>query len=232
MDNAFRKGESSLLPEGSAAVLRYALPAILLSTAAAAEPPPGFVRLSDVAPDVSQEIRYAGAENFTGRPVPGYGAAQCWLRREAAEALARARDELARERARLVVYDCYRPARATAAFLAWAADASDQVARARYYPRIDKRELFARSYIGGNSSHSLGLAVDLAIVGLDFGTTFDMFDARSATRAPGLPAAVVANRRKLVDLMARHGFENFRGEWWHFKLRGITGAKPLDVEIR
>jgi D-alanyl-D-alanine dipeptidase len=50
--------------------------------------PPGFVRLSQVAKEVRQEIRYAGTHNFVGRPVAGYGAAECWLRREAAEALA------------------------------------------------------------------------------------------------------------------------------------------------
>jgi D-alanyl-D-alanine dipeptidase len=34
---------------------------------AVANPPRGFVRLVDVAPGVVQDIRYAGAGNFTGR---------------------------------------------------------------------------------------------------------------------------------------------------------------------
>ena len=59
------------------------------TAASAAVLPPGFVRLADISPAIKQDIRYATASNFTGRPVPGYGAAQCWLRREAAEALAR-----------------------------------------------------------------------------------------------------------------------------------------------
>ncbi|MFA6206819.1 MAG: peptidase M15, partial [Methylocystis sp.] len=43
----------------------------------AGEPPPGFTRLADVAPTIVQEMRYAGADNFTGAPVPGYDAPQC-----------------------------------------------------------------------------------------------------------------------------------------------------------
>ena len=44
--------------------------------------PPGFVYLRDVAPGIAQDMRYAGANNFTGRPLPGYDAAECVLRRD------------------------------------------------------------------------------------------------------------------------------------------------------
>ena len=46
--------------------------------------PPGFVYLRDIDPSVAQDIRYSTADNFTGRPLPGYSAAECVLRREAA----------------------------------------------------------------------------------------------------------------------------------------------------
>ena len=48
--------------------------------AIAGGPPAGFTRLADVAPEIKQDMRYAGANNFTGHPVPGYGAPRCWLR--------------------------------------------------------------------------------------------------------------------------------------------------------
>ena len=54
-------------------------------------------------------MRYAGANNFTGQPLPGYDAAECVLRRDVAEALARVAADLARENLGLKVYDCYRP---------------------------------------------------------------------------------------------------------------------------
>jgi D-alanyl-D-alanine dipeptidase len=102
----------------------------------ASAPPPDFVRLADIAPHIRQDMRYAGSENFLGRPVPGYWAAQCWLRREAAEALAAVAKDAETAGLSLVVYDGYRPQRATRAFIAWAADPSDQAQKGAYYPSI------------------------------------------------------------------------------------------------
>lgn len=202
------------------------------AAAAGGEPPGEFVRLADVAPSVKQDMRYAGANNFTGRPVPGYLAPQCWLRRETAEALAAVQKEAAREGLRLVVYDCYRPQRATKAFIAWAQDAADQKMKALYYPNVDKQALFELGYIAKASAHSTGLAVDLGIEGLDFGTPFDLFDETSATASPNVGAAAKANRAKLLDLMLRHGFSNLPQEWWHFALEGVKNAPPQDFEVR
>ena len=71
--------------------------------------------------------------NFTGRPLPGYDAAECVLRRDVAEALARVEADLARENLRLKVYDCYRPTRAVAAFARWAQKPDDGATK-RFYP--------------------------------------------------------------------------------------------------
>src|SRR5688572_27095691 len=48
-------------------------------------PPEGFV---DLAASLKLEIRYATAENFTGAPLPGYGAPGAWMLAGAAKALA------------------------------------------------------------------------------------------------------------------------------------------------
>src|SRR5208282_2498122 len=89
---------------------------LLLQPAAAASLPAGLVYLRDVDPSIVQDMRYAGLDNFTGRALPGYDAAECVLRREAAEALARVQRDLAAQNLGLKVYDCYRPTRAVAAF--------------------------------------------------------------------------------------------------------------------
>ena len=103
------------------------------SRATASELPSRFVRLADVAPSIRQDIRYAGSDNFTGRPVPGYAAAECWLRKEAALALAAVQTDALKQGLKLVVYDCYRPQRATNAFVKWANDdAADQTAMDRF----------------------------------------------------------------------------------------------------
>lgn len=207
-----------------------------VSPGAAAGLPPGFVRLADAAPAIAQDIRYAGTDNFTGRPVPGYGAADCWARRETAQALAKAAAGAQRQGFRLIVYDCYRPQRATEAFLRWAKDPADQIAKARYYPAIDKRQLFAAGYIGAKSSHSTGLSVDIALQRpdgspVDFGSGFDLFDPRSWTESPLVGAAARANRMILKKLMEAQGFANYHREWWHYTLQGVRAAKAYDVPI-
>jgi len=194
-------------------------------------PPPGFVRLADVGPHILQDMRYAGPENFTGRPVPGYRAPRCWLRVEAARALAAAQEEASKEGLKLVVYDCYRPPAATKAFVAWARDASDQARKADYYPHVDKAKLFQLGYIAKASTHTTGLAVDLAIEGLDFGTPFDLFDDLSTTKDPRVTGVARQNRDKLMALMVKHGFENLPNEWWHYTFRGVSDRKPVDFEV-
>jgi len=81
--------------------------------------PPGFVDLAAVAPDIVVDMRYAGADNFLGRPARGYSGARCLLTKEAAGALAAVQRELTGFGVGLKVYDCYRPQRAVDDFVAW-----------------------------------------------------------------------------------------------------------------
>jgi D-alanyl-D-alanine dipeptidase len=193
--------------------------------------PRDFVRLAEAVPGIVEDIRYATRENFTGRPVPGYRVPRCWLRREVAEALAAVQMEAAATGLTLVVYDCYRPQRATKAFIAWAQDEADQAEKSSYYPHIDKARLFDLGYIAKASAHSTGTAVDIGLVGLDFGTPFDLFDEASATKHPGISAEARRNRETLAGLMQRHGFVNLPQEWWHFALP-VPDAEASDIEIR
>ena len=47
------------------------------SAATAQNLPGGFVFLRDIDPSILQDIRYAGADNFVGRRLSGYEAAEC-----------------------------------------------------------------------------------------------------------------------------------------------------------
>ncbi len=198
-------------------------------TTEAGEAPPGFSRLADVAPDIEQDMRYAGPNNFTGNPVPGYHAPDCWLRTEAAQAIAAAQADAQRQGFSLVVYDCYRPQRAVEAFVRWSRN-PDQSTKAGYYPHIDKRALFARGYIARRSSHSTGLAVDIGVPGWDFGSPFDYFDRSSWTHTRVTPEAR-RHREALVSLMRRYGFINYPREWWHFTYGDADRAPILNAEI-
>jgi D-alanyl-D-alanine dipeptidase len=203
--------------------------------------PSRFVYLRDIDPTVRQDMRYAGPGNFTGHPVPGYAAPECVLVREAAEALKSVQAELRGKDLALEVYDCYRPARAVAAFVAWAKEPDDPQAKAVYYPALDKEALFP-GYIATRSGHSRGATLDLTLVpleapgpargaaagcaaapansdgSLDMGTSFDCFDPKANTDVPGLTAEERRNRDLLREVMERHGFKNYDKEWWHFTL--------------
>ena len=50
-------------------------------------------------PRIIQDIRYAGANNFVGRPLAGYGAAECVVKREVGLALKSVQQELAHAKA-------------------------------------------------------------------------------------------------------------------------------------
>jgi D-alanyl-D-alanine dipeptidase len=211
--------------------------------------PKDFVFLADIDPTIMQEMRYAGSENFTGHPVPGYEAPQCVLVRQAAEALKRVQEAVRAKGLTLKVYDCYRPARAVASFVEWAKTPDDSKAKMIYYPNLPKSALFP-DYIATRSSHSRGATMDLTLVPLSsdgaampkedgnpspctatqvksapdgslaMGTTFDCFDIKANTAAPGLTEEEHANRETLVEAMQAHGFKNYPKEWWHFTLEG------------
>src|SRR5665811_452923 len=119
-----------------------ALLALTGPAAAAERLPAGFVYLRDVDPSIAQDMRYAGSDNFTGHPLPGYGAGECVLRRDVAQALAQVQADLVRENLSLKVYDFYRPTRAVRAFMRWVQGADDGATK-RFYPALEKRDLFA-----------------------------------------------------------------------------------------
>jgi D-alanyl-D-alanine dipeptidase len=216
--------------------------AVAALAACASGPQPSFVRLADLAPGISQEMRYAEADNFVGAPIDGYERPVCLLSAETAQALAAVQQELVQEGLGLRVFDCYRPARAVAHFAHWARDLSDQHTKPEYYPRVDKTQLFAEGYIAERSGHSRGSTVDVTLVGhrpdgglveLDMGTPFDLFDPRSATASPEVSEVARANRVRLREHMERGGFRNLPQEWWHYTLADEPYPdRYFDVPVR
>lgn len=212
------------------------------ATSPAAEPlPSGFVYLRDVVPDIRQDIRYAGRDNFMRKRLPGYTARECVLTEQAAKALGRVQGAAVGQGYSLVVFDCYRPQRAVDAMVAWVGRIDRAKARdPAYFPNVSRAELIRQGYIGAKSSHAKGSTVDVSLEPLttagqggvsgacdrkdrdtaDFGTPFDCFDPTSQTGSKAVPASAQALRRQLVDLMRHGGFRNYPREWWHFTLEG------------
>lgn len=204
------------------------------------ERPADIVLLADIEADIVQDLRYAGSDNFLGRPVAGYAQARCWLTRPAAAALKRAHAELKRDGLGLKVFDCYRPQQAVDDFVRWAAGPRSPNADL-YYPDIPQTQLIPQGYIAACSGHSRGSTVDLTIIyrdkqpstgtgdqrgcqggdadALDMGTGYDCFGKQSHTLGDYAVGIVRENRLRLKTLMEKHGFSNFPQEWWHYTFK-------------
>lgn len=184
----------------------------------------GFADAGQAIPNLVVEMRYAGGENFVGRPIAGYEAPVCLLTRDAIAELARAQERLTAFGLGLKVFDCYRPKRAVADFATWARDPSDQKRKADYYPNVDKSRLFELGYIAERSGHSRGSTLDVTLVDartgeeMDMGGAYDLFDTRSWPSDQGVSAQARANRMLLQNVMTAHGFRPLKEEWWHFTL--------------
>src|SRR5262245_65232598 len=68
---------------------------------------PDLVELVKLDPTIKLDIRYAGTDNFLGKPV--YKEARAFLQRPAAEAAVAAHRELAAHGYGLLIHDGYRP---------------------------------------------------------------------------------------------------------------------------
>lgn len=196
---------------------------VMLCNVARAQLPDGFVYVSDVIPNVHEDLRYRGSDNFLGRPVQGYENARAVLSRPAAQALARVQADLLPFGLRIRIYDAYRPQRAVDDFVRWAQDTGDVRTKARFYPDVEKGRLFDEDYIARRSGHSRGSTVDLTLETLDgsvldMGSEFDFFGVQSWPDYPRLAVQQRANRLLLRTLMLGHGFKPYPKEWWHFTL--------------
>lgn len=186
----------------------------------------GFVVLSDVVPDIIQEIRYYSTYNFVGDRIRGYEEPCALMTKEAAVALKEVADELRAKGYRLKVFDAYRPQMAVDNFMEWAKDFKDTRMKKYFYPELNKDVLFPQGYIAEHSGHSRGSTIDLTLFDMntgkevDMGGTFDYFGELSHPDFKGnLTKKQLANRKILRDAMLKHGFNPLDTEWWHFTLK-------------
>ena len=162
-----------------------------------------LVEITPEAYGVEIDLRYATADNLTGKPI--YRRAACHLLPEAAEALARAVRIAAPLGYRLRLYDAFRPVEAQ-----WA-----------LWNAMPDPNYVADPRKGG--PHTRGAAVDLTLIGpdgapLDMGTGFDDLRPLSHHGVTDIPAAAQRNRVTLLGIMTAAGWDFYRNEWWHYQL--------------
>jgi len=196
-----------------------------LSLAAQSGPPadPKATRQADLVelvkldPTIRLDIRYAGTNNFLGKPV--YKEARAFLQRPAAAALVAAHRELAPYGYGLLIHDGYRPWTITKLF--WDMTSGSQ------------REFVADPSKG--SKHNRGCAVDLTLYDLATGEAVEMpggYDEMTQRSYPGYqggPPEARARRDLLRRVMESHGFTVEPNEWWHFNYEDWEQYPILDV---
>lgn len=176
-----------------------------------------LVELKRMDPNLVLDIRYATANNFSGRPM--YREARAFLQRPAAEALKRVHRRLRGQGYGLIVYDGYRPWSVTKHF--W--DITPE----------EKKEFVADPALG--SRHNRGCAVDLSLLDLatsrpvEMPTDYDDFTSRSYPGYAGGTERSRRNRDLLRKAMEAEGFSVYPTEWWHFDYRGWQRYPILDV---
>jgi D-alanyl-D-alanine dipeptidase len=176
-----------------------------------------LVELVKLDPTIKLDIRYAGANNFLGKPV--YKESRAFLQRPAAEALLKAHHDLRPHGYGLMIHDGYRPWAITKLF--WDMTSGFQ------------REFVANPATG--SKHNRGCAVDLTMYDLATGLVvempggYDEMTPRSYPDYPGGPPEARAKRDLLRKAMESHDYTVEPNEWWHFNYKDWKEYPILDI---
>jgi D-alanyl-D-alanine dipeptidase len=180
--------------------------------------PKRLLELITLDPAIRLDMRYATANNFTGRVL--YDEARAFLAAPAALAVARANKMAQADGFGLTIYDAYRPWRITKKL--W--DAT---------PVGPKKEYVANPKRG--SKHNRGCAVDLTLHDLQTGqlvempTGFDDFSEKAHRDYMGASAAAIANRARLAGYLEAEGFVGLSNEYWHFDFTGWEQFPVMDI---
>src|SRR5688500_17123070 len=180
---------------------------------------PALVELIKLDPTIKLDIRYAGKNNFLGRPV--YKEARAFLQRPAAEALVRVNQKLRTQGYGLLIHDGYRPWYVTKIF--WDVTPAD-------------KKIFVADPAKG-SRHNRGGAVDLTLFDLKTGQAVKMpgeYDEMTERSHINYDCATDAAKR-LRDLlraaMEAEGFVVYEPEWWHYDYKDWKEYPILNVKF-
>ena len=175
-----------------------------------------LVRITEQTHNVSIDMLYARADNFTGRVI--YPQAHCFLHPQAEAGLRKAVVAAKAFGFKLKIFDAYRPQAAQEALWACVPDP-------RYVADPAK-----------GSNHTRGVAIDLTLLdgtgaALDMGTPVDTMTSASHHFYAALPAGILVNRMYLLTIMLEAGFVHHPNEWWHYQLHDAQGFALLESPV-
>jgi D-alanyl-D-alanine dipeptidase len=174
-----------------------------------------FVDINRIDPTIVIDLRYAGPNNFTRRPLypPGMPAL---VRLSVARRLVLAQKYLKERGYGLKIWDAYR----------------SSAAQQQLWEATRNNSYVADPKDGVGSMHTRGAAVDVTLIdrnGKDvpMPTEFDNFTPAAMVNYQGSNQVVRSNLKLLQKAMARAGFYGLRTEWWHFCASDWTTYPPV-----
>lgn len=176
-----------------------------------------LVEIQTLIPNLLKDIRYATANNFTGKVI--YSRPDCYLRKSSANKLLKVHNELEQLGLGLVIFDGYRPL-------------SVQKKLWDVFP--DERYVANPAF---GSKHNRGTAVDVTIRDLRTGTyitmpsEYDDFTERAHRAYEKMSHEAAINCKLLELLMEKHGFLGLPTEWWHFDDTNWQNFDILDTSF-
>lgn len=187
------------------------------------EPSDDFlVKLKEYIPNAAVALRYATEDNFTGKII--YDFNEAYLRYGTVKKLAAVQEELETMGLGLKVWDAFRPI--SAQYVLW-----------ETYPN----SVYVANPNTGFSSHSRGNTFDVTLVNsegdeLIMPTAFDDFSSLADRNYSDCSPEAAENALLLQNVMEKHGFSGYFGEWWHFSDNQSYGVErvfdPAVIAIR
>ena len=171
-----------------------------------------MVRVTDYAPTVRVDLKYAGKRNFTGKRI--YDFEDAYLRYGTVKKLIKAQKALSEYGMGLMIWDAYRP----------------HAAQKKLW-EVCPNPLYVKDPGKGYSDHTRGSAVDVTLVDSDgtellMPTGFDNFTKLADRDYSDIDNDFARDNVKLLEkTMKAAGFQAYSEEWWHF-----TDSVSYEVE--
>ena len=182
-------------------------------------PGQALVDLSSLGSTLTFDLRYCTDDNFVGQKL--YPPLQTtYLRKDAAEALQKAVQNLKSKGYGLLIWDGYRPYSVTQ----------------KMWEIVPDSRYAADPKFG--SGHNRGISIDLSLVDLtsgtplDMGTGFDHFSDTAHISFKNLPDTILQNRKILQEAMEDAGFKVLETEWWHFYLPDSKSYPLMNLSFK
>ncbi len=182
----------------------------------------GLVDLATLGAGITVDLKYASADNFTGKNMYG-NFRRAYLVKPAAQALKKALNQLQELNPDFgfVIYDAARPLSVQRKM--WQAVQGTPGVNYVAPPRR-----------GG--PHNYGVAIDICLtykgVPMDMGTPYDTFtdDAHITAeqwlvKKGRISKSALTNRRLLRKVLTDNGFLTYSREWWHFEYCRASKAR-------